>query len=193
MKFRCELENIVENIDGSVTYYFRDTDKDYGHKAKAKRELLELKEKCKNDIAVELGKFRKQRSLDANAYFHLLVDRIAKELNKGADEIKRQLNLDYGTIMRDEKGVKIGFKLPVNVDVNVIYPYAKWFDERVENGVKFNCYILYKETHTLDTKEMSQLIDGTVQEAQALGIETKSPEEIANMLDLYSRIDKGNK
>ena len=187
MKIKCELENVVENIDGSLTYYFRDTDKEYGHKARTKRELLEMKEKFKNNLAIEVIRYREQRSLDANAYFHLLVDKIAKVLNKGADEIKRQLNLDYGTIMRDDKGAKVGFKLPVDVDVNLIYPYAKWFDERVENGVRFNCYILYKETHTLDTKEMSDLINGTVEEAKALDIETRTPDEIANMLDLYAK------
>lgn len=191
MRLRCELENIVENIDGTQTYYFKDMDKDLSHKVIIKRELLDKRDKYKNGFALEVMRYREQRSLDANAYFHLLVDKIAKALNKGADEVKKQLNLDYGTIMKDDKGAKVGFKLPASVDVSLIYPYAKWFDERIENGVKFSCYIIYKETHTLDTKEMSKLIDGTVQEAQALGIETRTPDEIADMLDLYDKINKG--
>lgn len=185
MRLKCELENIVENIDGTLTYYFRDTNKDLSHKVRTKNELKEMRDKYTKGFAIDVMQYREQRSLDANAYFHVLVDKIAKALNKGSEEVKKQLNLDYGTIMRDDKGKKVGFKLPESVDVNLIYPYAKWFDFRIENGVKFNCYIIYKETHTLDTKEMSTLIDGTVQEAQQLGIETKTPDEIANMLSLY--------
>jgi hypothetical protein len=75
--------------------------------------------------------------------------------------------------------------LPQNVDVNTLYKYTKWFDEREINGVKFNCFIVFKETHTLDSKEMARLIDGTVQEAKQLGIETATPEEIARMKALW--------
>ena len=42
----------------------------------------------------------------------------------------------------------------------------------------FNCYLVFKETHTLDSAEMARLIDGTVQEAQSLGIETLTPAEL---------------
>jgi hypothetical protein len=45
--------------------------------------------------------------------------------------------------------------------------------------------MVYKETHTLDTKEMARLIDGVVSEAQALGIETRTPDEIAQMKSLW--------
>ena len=43
----------------------------------------------------------------------------------------------------------------------------------------------YKETHTLNTSEMARLIDGVVFEAQGLGIETKTPDEIAQLKSLW--------
>ena len=46
-------------------------------------------------------------------------------------------------------------------------------------------YILFKQTHTLNREEMSQLIDGTVYEAQALNIETLPPDELARMMNRY--------
>lgn len=46
-------------------------------------------------------------------------------------------------------------------------------------------------SHTYDTKEMSELIKGTVQEAKALGIETATPQEIKEMEERWGlKIEK---
>ena len=42
-------------------------------------------------------------------------------------------------------------------------------------------YLIYKETHTLDSAEMATLIDGTIEEAKQLGIETLTPIELENL------------
>lgn len=138
-------------------------------------------------LSVEIKQFRKGRSLDANAYFHLLVSKIAQAMNLGEDETKVKLVLEYGTIMRDENGEKVGFKLPASVNVNQIYKYAKWFDERIENGHKFNCYIIYEHTHNLDTKQMARLIDGTVYEAKELDLEVLTPKELSLLKQEWGR------
>ena len=137
------------------------------------------------EYELSIKKVGKKRSLNANAYFHLLVGEIAEKMNIGFEQCKVNLNIEYGTIARDKEGKKIGFMLPQSVDINTLYKYTKWFDEREINGVIFNCYIVYKETHTLDTKEMAKLIDGTVQEAKQLGIETATPDELARMKALW--------
>jgi len=132
-------------------------------------------------LAIECKEYRKKRSLDANAYFHVLVSKIAEAMNLGEDETKVKMVLEYGSIMRDENGDKVGFKLPASVNVSSIYKYAKWFDERIEDGHKFNCYIIYEHTHKLDSKQMARLIDGTIYEAKELNIETMTPAEIAEL------------
>ena len=129
----------------------------------------------------EIKEFRKKRSLDANAYFHLLVGKIADAMHMGFEEVKTNLVTEYGTVERDDDGMKVGFKLPVSVDVSRIYRYVKCFDTRTEGGVTFNCYIVFKQTHLMDSREMSRLIEGAVQEAQNLGIETLTPDELARM------------
>ena len=146
-------------------------------------DLISTLEDAEYELSIK--KVGKKRSLNANAYFHLLVDEIAKKMNIGFEQCKANMNLEYGTIAKDKQGKKIGFMLPQNVDVNKLYKYTKWFDEREIEGVIFNCYIVYKETHTLDTKEMAKLIDGTVQEAKQLGIETATPDELARMKALW--------
>ena len=116
-----------------------------------------------------MKKWRRKRSNDANAYFHVLVTAIAEARGISNDEVKRMLVVDYGTLARDEDNQIIGFKLPPGVDVGRIYPYTKLF----------NCYLVYKRSSDMDSKEMARLIDGAVHEAKELGIDTDTPEERA--------------
>ena len=59
------------------------------------------------EYELSIKKIGKKRSLNANAYFHLLVGEIAEKMNIGFDQCKVNLNLEYGTIARDEQGKKI--------------------------------------------------------------------------------------
>ena len=88
---------------------------------------------------------------------------------------------------KDEDGFTVGFKLPVSVDVDTVYPYVKCFDTREENGKLFNCYLVYKQTRLMDSKEMARLIDGAIEVAQELGIETDTPEQLARYKEDWSR------
>lgn len=126
----------------------------------------------------EIKKYYKKRSLDANSYFHVLVDKIAKATSKSAEDVKVEMNLSYGTIATDEKGVKVGFKALDSVPITNFFKYAKPIGVCIENGKKFIKYIIYKETHTLNSNEMAFLIDGTIQEAKQHNIETLTPNEL---------------
>lgn len=133
------------------------------------------------DLDIEIKKHREKRSLSMNAYFHVLVNKIAAKKKLGDDEVKKKLVLEYGALAKADDGVTVGFKLPISVNVDDIYPYCRCFDTREENNVVFNCYLVYKRTRHMDTEEFSRLIDGAIYEATELGIETATPEEIAKM------------
>ena len=133
----------------------------------------------------EVKEYKQKRSNDANAYFHVLVNELARYFNIPDKEMKIKMNLQYGTIAKDGNGNSIGIKIPKGTDITQFYDYAKWFGECEDNGIKFDKYLLYKQTHTLNTKEMSQLISGVVQECQDVGIETKTPEELRSLLDSW--------
>ena len=144
------------------------------------RDIRELYDKLKDkDLDVEIRQYREKRSKSANAYFHVLVNKIAQELNESDEAVKTRLVCEYGVVEKDEDGLTIGFKLPTKVDVTKIYPYTRRFDRRKENGRTFDCYLVLKSTHEMNTKEMARLIDGTIQEAKELGIETDTPEQLA--------------
>lgn len=145
--------------------------------------LTELERGKTFDCTIE--EHRQKRSLNANSYFHLLVDKLAKHFGIGADEMKKKMVLEYGAIAYDSLGKKIGIKMPENQDITIFYPYAKWFAESVEKGIKFNHYLFYKQTHTLDSKEMAFLIDKVVEECKSYGIETLDEKELKNMVSKW--------
>ena len=118
------------------------------------------------------------------------MNKIAAKQGVSDSEVKEKLVLEYGALAKDGEGQSIGFKLPANVDVSVIYPYTKCFDEREENGRLFKCYLVYKQTHLMDSREMARLIDGAVYDAKELGIETLPPDELSRLAG-YDKIYKG--
>lgn len=134
---------------------------------------------------IEIKEHREKRSKDANSYFHLLVHKIADVIKIGNDECKLKLNLEYGSPMKIDEDTLFAFKVPKGADVKSIVKYPKWVKETTESGRLFDVYMVYKETHTLDKKEMARLIDGVVLIAKDLGIETRTPDELAEMKSLW--------
>lgn len=167
---------------------------------KGQADILEVQNELMNILpqlnekpfVCEIKPYKKKRSLDANAYFHVLVDKIAKALNKSAEDVKVQMNLDYGTIAKDDQGLKAGFKALKDIPITNYFKYAKPIGECIENGKVFTKYLIYKETHTLDSSEMATLINGTIEEAKQLGIETLTPLELENLKGYKKEIQNEN-
>lgn len=133
------------------------------------------------EISVEIKRYREPRSKNANAYFHVLVNKITEAQRLGNGEVKRQLVLEYGTLATDETGSVLGAMLPASASMDDFYPYAKWYKSKVLDGKEYDCYLFYKQTHTLDSKEMARLIDGTITVAKELGLETMTPDQLARL------------
>ena len=137
----------------------------------------------KERLKVHFSWWKEKRSLNANSYFHVLVDKIAKAMQLGADEVKVKMVLEYGTAAT-EGGDQIIVALPKTASITTYYPYARWIgDFTAKNGKPYCQYILYKQTHTLDKAEMARLINGVVYEAKELDIETRTPEELAGLIE----------
>lgn len=136
-------------------------------------------------LTINIGKFKQKRSLDANAYFHVLVNMIARNQNLSDNEVKRRLVKDYGTLARDDNGELVGAMLPADANIDRFYPYTRNYKTEYRDGKEYSCYLFYKRTRELTSSEMAKLIEGTINEAKQLGIETRSPDEIARMLSLY--------
>ena len=161
---------------------------DLGSSGSAKKVIDEFKDK---DLRVEVREWKEHRSLSANAYFHVLVNKIAGRMNLGEDEVKRSLVLDYGTVAEDKDGNMILLNLPDGTEPESLgIKYSKWLSAYQDHGRTKNTYLIYNETHRLDTKEFSRLVDGAVQTAKDLGIEVMIPQDLER-LEGYAQKDKG--
>jgi hypothetical protein len=133
-------------------------------------------------VDLSVDRWSDKRSLQANAYFHVLVNEIAKATKSSMDDVKKQLVLNYGTPARGSDGKYAAVKVPKNTDLDQFYKYYRHIGTD-ENGL--DMYILFKRTSDLNKEEMGRLITGTQDEAKALGIETMTPDELARMMNRY--------
>lgn len=133
-------------------------------------------------FGVEIKRFRKKRSLDANSYYWVLVGEIAKAVGSTDAEIHNWLLMDYGEPERSSDGAPRCVLMPDGDYTREIEKHVRPTDlvER-RDGVLYRWYIEMKGSRYYDTREMARLIDGTVYEAKALGIETMTPAELARM------------
>jgi hypothetical protein len=139
-----------------------------------------------SEVNVQIKKWREPRSKDANAYFHVLVNKIAEAQSLGDDEVKRSLVIEYGALAKDENGNTLGAMLPVSANMDDFYPYTRCYKTMELDGREYRCYLFYKRTHTLDSKEMARLIDGAIYTARELGIDTDTPEQIARYKEAWN-------
>lgn len=142
------------------------------------------------DLDISAKQHKEKRSLNANAYFHVLVGKIAEVIGAANVEVKNRLIREYGAyeymddhiptyLIRSEYEDAILRKDGVHF-ITVGYEHI--------SGVDYARMAVMRGSHTYDTKEMSRLIDGTVQEAKGLGIETMPPEELERMINRWNGI-----
>ena len=59
--------------------------------------------------------------------------------------------------------------------------------KQARDGAAFRTYIMLRGSSTYDTREMSELINGLVSECREMGIETMTPDQLAEMMALYEQ------
>lgn len=128
---------------------------------------------------IDIKKHREKRSLNANAYCWVLIEKIADKMKLGKDDIYRRMLCDYGTIATDSEGKKIIFSVKANVDVGKYFKYYKFLGDSKDGNYKH--YYVIKGSSEYDSSEMAKFIDGIVQDCKMLDIETMTPEEIAKL------------
>lgn len=133
------------------------------------------------DVEITVKKYRQKRSLDANGYCWVLIDKIAAEIGISKEEVYRNAIRHIGgvsdIICVQNKAVE---KLRHGWQKNGLGWQTETLPSKVENCTNV---VLYYGSSTYDTKQMSALIDSLVQDCKALGIETRPAEEIKSLLE----------
>ena len=133
------------------------------------------------EIDIEIKQHREKRSLNANAYFHKLVDELRQKLKISFAACKNHLITSYGQLeyIDDTPAViKTNIEPERMREIETLHclPIAV---KEVEEGAYW--YRLYRGTHTYDSREMAMLIDGTIEECKEQGIETMTPNELERL------------
>lgn len=121
----------------------------------------------------EVREYKQKRSLTQNAYFWVLVNEIANVTRQSKDDIHLQMLKEYG-----QSEV---FSIRSDIDVSRYLKYYEEIGRGKVNGKEFTHYRVFKGSSEMDSLEMSILINGTVSEAEQLGIPTLTPAEIARL------------
>ena len=130
----------------------------------------------------EIEKKRKKRSNDANALCWKLCTEIANVLRSEKESIYVDMLKRYG--QSDIVSVLS------SVNVKGYFKYYDEFGKGTVNGKEFTHYKVYKGSSEYDTKEMSILIDGIIDEAKALDIEVISEREKSLLLEEWGNAQK---
>lgn len=134
----------------------------------------------KYPVVCEIKQKRPKRSLNANAYCWVLVGEIAEALNLSNYAVYEMMLQRYSkayTYMIVKPDAAEQIRLTLRNAHIYAYPIGNK-DVDSKEGVQLQ---LYYGSSTFDTKQMARLIDGIVEEAKELGIDTRTPEEISRL------------
>ena len=134
-------------------------------------------------LKIKAVRYTQRRSLDANAYFHVLVGKIADVLTISKAKAKNVLICKYGQPQLLPDGNIMVYK--TNAPEEFMWEQEAIHCIPVKYDSNATFYKVYRGSHTYDTKEMSILIDGTVADAKELGIEAATPAELQEMKERW--------
>lgn len=134
-------------------------------------------------IDIKADKHRKRRSLDANAYFHVLCGKIAEKMIVSKARMKNILICMYGQAELLPDGSPLIYKTNAPVEYMMELESIHSIPVKYVDDATF--YKIYRGSHTYDSYEMSKLIEGTVAEAIEKGIDVKTPDEIRRMVSAW--------
>lgn len=144
-------------------------------------ELLKLNS---DELDIEIQKHRERRSQSANGYAWVLIGKIAEKMHPplSKEEVYREMLKRYG------QGAAISVLTEKLTGVKRELDYCEEIGTGTVNGKEFTHLRMWVGSSKYDSREMWVFIQGIVEEAKDLGIETLTPEEIARMEGINGKV-----
>lgn len=140
----------------------------------ARKFVMEQKQRVYD---LEIKEHREKRSLDANAYFWVLADKLSEATGVPKLDV-------YRDAIRNIGGNSTTVCVPEAAEQKLRKGWEKngigWITETMTSKLP-GCVnvILYYGSSTYDTAQMSRLIDNIIQDCKAVGIETMTEEQLS--------------
>ena len=141
--------------------------------------------KARDKLSIEVKPYRPKRSNSANAYAWVLMDKLAENQGVTKEEV-------YLTQIQ-----KVGVFKPIAINEAAVGTMIHSWSLHGMGGIAQRAgpahskgmveMALYYGSSSYNTKQMTRLIDNIIHECNILGISTKTPDEIADMLSLWER------
>lgn len=145
-------------------------------------DCAELIEKLKDEkISIEIKKFRKKRSLDANGLLWACIGDIAKAINADKWDVYLMMLKRYGVYTY---GV---FRESKIEHIKKMWRETEVVGEVDVNGEKGVQMLLYFGSSTYDTAEFSKLLDGVISEMEEMGLQIPANEETQALLEAWNK------
>ena len=116
---------------------------------------------------------KRRRSLTQNAYYWVMLNRLAAKLRIPDSEVHRNMLREYG--------VCEVFSVRDDVPISGYFRYYDVIGHGYVNGRRFKHVKVYKGSSQMDSAEFTRLIDGMREECGLQGIDVMTPQEIARM------------
>ncbi len=145
-------------------------------------------------LRLELKQKRGSRSLDSNAYFHVLVDKLRKKIGISFTRMKHllifgggELYLIDGQVQEVHSNFSVDYVMEHEFDMGDI---SLHFNPIGVDRNGMNVFRLYRGSKTYDSKERARLIDWTIQQCKEQDIETATPDQLAEYAMLWEMKQK---
>ncbi len=170
---KAVIHDLSFTMDGAQVISFRTTD-----------DCRELYEQLKGkELTVTAKKYRKARSLNANAYAWALLDQLAVRMHVAKESLYKSYVRNIGG--NNDQMLMNGEAVGRFCSAWQSYGLG-WITDVMPSGAKgMSLVTAYYGSSTYDTEQMSRLIDLIVQDCQSVGIETRDPNDIASMLEAW--------
>lgn len=186
MKFTGRLkEPVIDYLTGRLTILF-ETYEDF------RQAYEELKDK--GILSLEIKPYKKKRSLDANAYYWVLLTKLSKALQISNTEAHNMMLCKYGQPVIID-GQLARMPLPDTEDADkkirnsMEYHLKPTSDVRAgKDGVTYRTYLMLRGSSEYNTEEMAMLIGGLISDCKEAGIsesEIATPDEKRLLKERY--------
>lgn len=142
-------------------------------------------------LTVKLSKTQRKRSLDANAYYWLLLGKLSKALKVSSSYCHNLMLRRYG-VLEEFDGKVVYLVIPDTEEATKTADEAETYHIKPTSNVRegkdgnmYRTYLMLKGSHKYTREEFSRLVEGLVDECKNVGIETATPDELAKMMSLY--------
>ncbi len=151
-------------------------------KIKVIAEVASYIDSLENDkqYSLTIKEHKKKRSLDANAYAWVLLDKLAAVIHESKEAIYKSYIKEIGG---NSELVCIKTEAAESLRAGWSRNGLGWQSDTMPSKLP-GCtnVILYYGSSVYDTEQMSRLIDLIVQDCKIFGIDTKDPEELEKIL-----------